>query len=326
MLAVDASFIPKSAKQTPELAKYWDAKQAKANKGLELSCCAAFDPDFSYAVALQSLQTPSDLAENESRVDHYAKQVKDVLAKLTPLVKAQIAYVVGESYYSKERFVSSVVSMGENFVGKLRHDANLRYLYQGERTGKAGRPRQYEGKVDFKDFSKWQCLKETDAQRIYSQILQHASLKRQIRVVCVISPYKTASAKSKEKPELFFSTDAQQDAKEIMKIYKCRFHIEFCFRDAKQFSGLVDCQSRQKSAIDFHWNMAFLALNLTKAKQLLAHVGKTETFVFSMEDAKRRAYNELLAQRIFRFLPFGQTFINSQTDLDSLLNLGVKAA
>ena len=65
-----------------------------------------------------------------------------------------IGYVVGDAYYTKKGFVDAVVKLEKHFVGKLRRDANLKYLYQGKPTGKAGRPRQFEGKVDFKDFSK----------------------------------------------------------------------------------------------------------------------------------------------------------------------------
>jgi putative transposase len=48
ILGVDASFINKSGKATPELGKYWDSKQGKAVKGLEISCCALIDPDMSH--------------------------------------------------------------------------------------------------------------------------------------------------------------------------------------------------------------------------------------------------------------------------------------
>jgi hypothetical protein len=39
-----------------------------------------------------------------------------------------------------------------------------------------------------------------------------------------------------------------------------------------------------------------------------------------MEDAKRRAYNELFVERIFRFLPYNLTFLNCPDQLESLLN------
>jgi hypothetical protein len=49
--------------------------------------------------------------------------------------------------------------------------------------------------------------------------------------------------------------------------YKSRFQIEFIFRDAKQFTGLCDCQSRQQKALDFHFNTSLAALNIAKLEQ-----------------------------------------------------------
>lgn len=325
VLAIDASFIRKSGKYTPELGKYWDGKQGKAIRGLEVSCCALIDPEGSYAISLQALQTPATL-EDGTRLDHYAKQVKTVLTTIPVTLGKQIGYVVGDAYYSKKGFVDAVVTLEKHFVGKLRQDANLKYLYQGKPTGKAGRPKQFEGKVDFKDFSKWQEIVNTETLRIYSQTLYNLRLKRQVQVVCLLHYVKTKDGKLKEKRNLFFSTDTQQLSQDILDIYHARFQIEFCFRDAKQFSGLNDCQSRHAEAIDFHWNMAFFAVNLTRVEQRLSHQGQADTFVFSMEDAKRRAYNEFFAQKIFRFFPQSMTFDYYQSQLDSLLNLGVKAA
>lgn len=326
VLAIDASFINKSGKHTPELGKYWEGKQGKAVKGLEVSCCALIDPEGSYALPLQGLQTPATFAKGETRPEHYARQVKTVFETIPARLNEQIGYVVGDAYYTKNGFVDAVVKLEKHFVGKLRRDANLKYLYQGKPTGKAGRPKQFEGKVDFKDFSKWQEIVKTEMLCMYSQTLYHLGLKRQVQVVCVLRTLKTKDGKLKEKRDLFFSTDTQQLAQAILDLYHVRFQIEFCFRDAKQFSGLLDSQSRQQEAIHFHWNMAFLAVNLTRAEQRLRHHGEPETFVFSMEDAKRRAYNEFFAKKIFRFLPQAMTFNNYQDQLESLLNLGVKAA
>jgi hypothetical protein len=51
------------------------------------------------------------------------------------------------------------------------------------------------------------------------------------------------------------------------KYSKSRFQIEFIFRDAKQFTGLCDCQSRQQKSLDFHFNASFAALNIAKLEQ-----------------------------------------------------------
>ncbi|MCD9459870.1 transposase [Marinibactrum halimedae] len=50
----------------------------------------------------------------------------------------------------------------------------------------------------------------------------------------------------KKSKALLFSTDIRLDAMKIIQYYKARFQIEFLFHDAKQHTGLVDCQSRKK--------------------------------------------------------------------------------
>ena len=63
---------------------------------------------------------------------------------------------------------------------------------------------------------------------------------------------------------LLYSTDTELDAMKVVKYYKARFQIEFFFRDAKQFTGLTDCQARNKEAIHTHINASCSALNALK--------------------------------------------------------------
>lgn len=46
-----------------------------------------------------------------------------------------------------------------DFIGKLRVDADLRYLYTGEQK-KRGAPRKYDGKFDRDDLSRLNFVKE----------------------------------------------------------------------------------------------------------------------------------------------------------------------
>ena len=43
------------------------------------------------------------------------------------------------------------------------------------------------------------------------------------------------------KKKLFFSTDISLLGEEVLLYYRTRFQIEFCFRDAKGYTGLMDC-------------------------------------------------------------------------------------
>ena len=94
----------------------------------------------------------------------------------------------------------------------------------------------------------------------------------------------------------------------------------------KHLTGLMDCQSRSANALEFHWNASFLVVSLARTQQLLECNGESQEFVFSMEDAKRRAYNELFAERIIALLPAEVNLVKFRKDLQDTLNLGVKAA
>jgi len=49
-----------------------------------------------------------------------------------------------------------------------------------------------------------------------------------------------------------------------MTDYSQRWGIEFLFRDAKQFTGLCNAQTRDAQRLDFHFNASLTALNLAK--------------------------------------------------------------
>jgi Transposase DDE domain len=244
-----------------------------------------------------------------------------VLGTLPAYLRAQVQCVVGDAYYSKITFVEGVIRAGFAFVGKLRVDANLKYKYTGPRTGKPGRPKKFAGKVDWKDFSKWTLVSETDEQTVYSNVLHAPTLKQDVRVVCILWHFN-----GQIRREVLFSTNLGMPALEVIECYRARFEMEFAFRDAKQCAGLMDSQSRSERALEFAWNASFLTVSLARAQQLLAFEGDVTDFVFSMEDSKRRSYNELFADRIIRLLPVGLSLDKCLVLVENALNLGVKAA
>ena len=96
----------------------------------------------------------------------------------------------------------------------------------------------------------------------------------------------------------------------MYRYYKARFHIEFLFRDAKQFTGLSDCQARCKEALHFHFNAAMTALNLIKLEDR-QHAPNSEGHVISIMSWKIRKFNEHLLQRFY--VRFGLQFDKIQS-------------
>ncbi|MBK8325555.1 MAG: transposase [Moraxellaceae bacterium] len=101
------------------------------------------------------------------------------------------------------------------------------------------------------------------------------------------------------KRALLFSTDTSLDALSLYRYYQARFQIEFLFRDAKQFTGLGDCQARSEQALHNHFNASFTALNLLKWQDRQMSPQRTPISIASW---KRRCFNVLFMERIFQTL------------------------
>ena len=85
---------------------------------------------------------------------------------------------------------------------------------------------------------------------------------------------------------------------QIIAYYKARFQIEFLFRDAKQFTGLMDCQARSKEAIHTHINASLTALNLLKLQDRKDKETDDPT-VISIASWRRKKFIENLMNGLF---------------------------
>ncbi|WP_073074337.1 transposase [Phormidesmis priestleyi] len=177
------------------------------------------------------------------------------------------------------------------------------------------------GKVNFTNLSRYSELNEKTYRRQFTGRVWHVSLKREIRVVYLID----RRLPNRVRTCLLFSTDVEQDPKQIVQFYKLRFGIEFLFRDAKQFTGLSDCQARDLLKLDFHFNASFTALNLAKFDAHHQHQGQ-DPFVFSMASAKRRAFNQPLLERFMANLDLEPSVIKSHPNFSTLCDYGTIAA
>ncbi len=84
----DASFIPKSGKNTPGLGSFFNGCAGRPERGLELSTLALVNVTRGYAVTRHVCQTPAGTKAtgDESRLTWYARQVLGQRATLPPSV------------------------------------------------------------------------------------------------------------------------------------------------------------------------------------------------------------------------------------------------
>ena len=86
------------------------------------------------------------------------------------------------------------------------------------------------------------------------------SLKRKVRLAFMLKEHK-----GRRSYVVLFSSDVDINPLFLYRCYAARFQIESVFRDARQYTGVADCQVRSPETIDTHVNASLMALNLTKA-------------------------------------------------------------
>jgi DDE superfamily endonuclease len=323
--AHDASFIPKSGKQTFGLGHFFNGCASRAERGLEISTLAVVDVTRRCALTLAVSQTPpgedtTKAEQDETRVDFYKQQLRAHRHRLPP----SVTYHCVDGYYAKKKYIDEVVSLGLHAITKLRSDADCMFLYTGPHPKRRGAKRKYDGKVNFQDLSRFEDLGTREAEphlHLYTAVAWHKTLKRRLRLVVLLN------RKDPAKPRFIVlgSTDPELHGHKLIDLYAARFQIEFLFRDSKQFTGLLDCQARAESALDFHFNASLATLNLVRAEALRVQQGQ-EPQVFSMASWKQCQFNERLLDLFMEKLALDPTWVKNHPCYDELRTYGAIAA
>lgn len=325
--AQDASFIPKSGKQTFGLGHFFNGCAGRAERGVEISTVAVVDVTRRCAFTLAVAQTPpgEDKAttrrdKEETRIDFYKQQLRAQRHRLPE----RIRYHCVDGYFAKKKYLDEVVALKLHPITKLRSDADCRFLYCGPHPQRRGRKRKYDGKVYFHDLRRFEYLgplEEADHVHLYTAVVWHLALKQKLRVVVLIN----RKAPTKPRYVVLASTDLALDGHKLVELYAARFQIEFLFRDSKQFTGLSDCQARAQAALDFHFNASLATLNLVRAEELRAQT-EPPPRVFSMASWKQRKFNERLLDVFIDRLALDPTWVKNQPYYDELRTYGAIAA
>ena len=361
LIALDASFVPKSGKKTYGLDRFFNGCAGQVQKGLEVSLVSLIEVSTNTAYALSVRQTPPSVPTNSTptvptnstptvptnstptrpaipavpaapttatRMDFYLEHLVDVVAHAD--LPPHIRYAVFDGAFAHYKFVAGVCALDLHLISKLRCDANLRYLYDGPQHQRGAR-RKYGDKVAFNTThlqEHWCDLGQIEPHlHLYTVLAYHQSLKRVLRVLLLLCDKDPA----KPRYVLLFSTDPEIAGADIYRFYKARFQMEFLFRDAKQWCGLSDCQARDQAALHFHFNASLSTLNLVK----LAHRQESRTAPgavlgaaptpFSMASWKHKAFNQHLLDLFIANLDLEPSWVQSQPGYAALCHYGAIA-
>lgn len=257
-IAIDASYISKAGKKTPYIGKFRSGCVSSMKRGLEILGIGIVDVDAHDCMMLRAGQTPDkesleEIGGGYNLVDWYL----DALKKHRDALLAITKYIVADAWFSKARFVDGLLANGFHIISRLRDDAALWYSHDGVGTGRRGRPRIKGGKIDFGNLDMSRCEElDIEGGRTFAIKAYSKAMRRNIKIVV---HYPDSGGH-----KIYFSTDLDMSARDIVEYYRTRFQIEFCFRDAKQFTGLSHCQARDLRKLDFAFNASLTSANIAK--------------------------------------------------------------
>jgi putative transposase len=149
-----------------------------------------------------------------------------------------------------------------HLISKLRCDAALYFPYRGPYAGR-GPHRKYGHKVDY-DNIPGQYLKETTVEghiqtRLYQAQLLHKEFAQPLNVVIIAKTHLQTQARAHV---ILFSSDLELAYAPLVDYYGLRFHIEFNFRDAKQYWGLEDFMNVTPTGVTNAANLSLFMVNV----------------------------------------------------------------
>ncbi len=261
-IAIDPSYISKAGKKTPHIGRFWSGCAQSVKHGLEIMGIGLIDIDAKDCMMLkahQSLSNKELSLRNKTMVDFYISVIKRYRKELLKLS----TLIVADTYFSTSTFVNGIKKEGFSLISRFRDNACLFYVYTGPRTGKRGRPKTKDGKIDMKnlDLTRMKKMEMKDIEgTAYTLIAYSKALKCKVRLVIWQIP--------NGKKKLFFSTDTSGE--EVLLYYRTWFQIEFYFKWIKQHLHIKSFYGTSENAIYLQiWIAICTYLLLAYAKKVM---------------------------------------------------------
>lgn len=295
IVVFDPSYVSKSGKFTPGVGWYWSGCAGAKKWGLEIGAFSVVDVINHTALHLVAEQTLPEAAQKSgSMLAYYG----DLLLEKAADLKKVSDFLVCDAYFSRNPFVEKVRQSGLHLITRLRDDAVMRYPYLGPQKEGRGRNKTFAGRVNVRQLDEQHftpCAVGNEGEKAFEAKVYVNSWKCWAKVVVVQQYDDKGQIKS---AKVFASTLPTLCGADLWLYYQARFQSEFLFRDAKQFTGLEQCQSRSEKALDFHFNTALSAVSIAKALHWLS-LPAEQRGPFSMADIKTQYFNELMLERFF---------------------------
>jgi IS4 transposase len=192
-------------------------------------------------------------------------RIQQMIQKLLVLILGilSLEHIVMDGHFGNNNALQMVRQCGLHLTSKLRVDSALYFCYDGSCAGH-GAPKKYGDKIDYAHipdkYRQESRIEKGIRTDIYQMEVLHKEFAPSLNVVVMVKSNLKTGAQAHV---ILFSSDLDLDYVHIIDFYSLRFQIEFNFRDAKQYWGLEDFMSIQKTAVTNAANLSFFMVNLS---------------------------------------------------------------
>jgi len=262
ILIADESTISKSGKATHNLGYFYSGVQGRGIKGIQVLSFALLDVDSRRSYPILTKQLKQSKKKNKPKKKNNkagrpqgSKNKNSADIRLTGLfivvswylkiiLKAikvpTLRYFVYDGAFGNNIGIQVAKRSNLHLISKLKKNSKLYLKFDGEQKTR-GRRRIYGEQIDYDNLDK-KYLKETQTKddielKFYQIKAIHKKITGAINIVIVVT---TKLSTNQKTHRIIFSTDLNQDYKQIIDYYSLRFQIEFNFRDSKQYFAMED--------------------------------------------------------------------------------------
>lgn len=248
-------------------------------------------------------------------------EIQDMLKNLLQRIgrTLSLTYVVLDGALGNNYALQMVRRCGMHLISKLQGKSALYFQYAGPYSGRGPR-RKYGKKIDYarlpQQYLKHSFTEHSIRTEIYQMPMLHKLFPQVLNIVMIVKINIETQARAHV---ILFSSDLSLSYDTIIAYYKLRFHIEFNFRDAKQYWGLEDFMNIKEQPLTNAVNLAFFMVNLSQA--LLQKIRKAQPR-FSIEDLKAHFRELKYVEETLKLLPEKPDQILIQQITDEIAKIG----
>jgi len=190
------------------------------------------------------------------------KMLKNQLEMLRNWVT--VRYLALDGHFGNNNALQVVRQCGLHLISKLRYDAALHFVYDGQQK-RTGPRRHYGQKINYRQIKEQYLVESSVKDDIQTCVYQAHMLHHEFaQVLNVVILTKTNLKTGAFANVNLFSSDLELDYETIIDYYSLRFQIEFNFRDSKQYWGLEDFMNIKEVPVTNAINLSLFMVNLSQ--------------------------------------------------------------